>query len=123
MADEHKRDIHIGVTQRIHWVEFDAASSDAVDVDYIIAEYADFWTFLEINCVAGCCGLEAFRFYPDDIAEASSHMDKKALKEDLAKLKLDLSKSDKEVIVSSTLNNLADKGVFIELLDHIVRCL
>lgn len=120
MAGENKSDIHIGDTQRIHWVEFDTAGKDFADVDYIIAKYPDFWAFLEINCVSGCCGLEAFRFYPDDIANASTHVDKESLKEDLVKLKLDLVKSDKDIISSSTLNYLVNKGVFIELLDHIV---
>ncbi len=30
---------------------------------------------------------------------------------------------DKDIIISSTLNNLVDKGVFIELLNHIIGCL
>ena len=42
------------------------------------------------------------------------------MKEDLVKLKLDLVKSDEDIIISSTFNNLVNKGVFIELLDHIV---
>lgn len=123
MAAEGIHDIHIGETQRIHWVEFDTASNDVIDVDYIIARHADFWTFLEINCVAGCCGLDAFRFYPGDIADASIHIDKEVLKNDLVKLKFDLVQSDRELIISSTLNNLIHKAVFIELLDHIVKYL
>ena len=123
MAGESKNDIHIGETQRIHWVEFDTAGNDFVDVDYIIAKHPDFWALLEINCVSGCCGLDAFSFYPADIADASTHVDKESLKEDLVKLKLDLIKSDKDIISSSTINNLVNKGVFIELLDHIVGCL
>jgi hypothetical protein len=37
MSGENKNDIHIGETQRIHWVEFNTASDDCADVDYIIA--------------------------------------------------------------------------------------
>jgi hypothetical protein len=83
MADEKKSGIPIGENQRIHWVEFDAVSNDFADVDYVVAKHPDFWAFLEINCVAGCCGLDAFRFYPDDIIHASTQIDKEALKEDL----------------------------------------
>jgi hypothetical protein len=121
MVDENKSDIHIGETERIHWVEFDTSSNDLIEVDYIIAKHHDFWTSLQIFCVPDCCGLDAFRFYPHDIVNASNLIDKEALKEDLAKLKLDLHKSDKNTIISSRLNNLVDKTVFIKLLDHITK--
>ena len=121
MADEHKSDIHIGETERIHWVEFDTSSNDLFNVDYIIAKHDDFWTFLQIFCVPDCCGLDAFRFYPDDIVNASNHIDKQVLKDDLVKLKLDLCRSDKDIVISSRLNNLVDRTVFIRLLDHIIK--
>jgi Family of unknown function (DUF6331) len=115
-----KYDIHIGETERIHWVEFDTSCKDLFEVDYIIAKHDDFWTFLQIFCVPDCCGLEAFRFYPADIVNASNQVDKKLLKDDLAKLKQDLLSSEKDIIISSRLNNLVDKTVFIKLLGHII---
>lgn len=119
MTDENKSDIHISETERIHWVEFDTSSNALIDVDYIVAKHDDFWTFLQIFCVPDCCGLDAFRFYPDDIKNAASHVDKELLKSDLSNLKTDLLSSDKEIIISSRLNNLVDKTVFIQLIDHI----
>jgi hypothetical protein len=119
MTEERKSDLHIGETERIHWVEFDTSSNDLIDVDYIVAKHDDFWTFLQIFCVPDCCGLDAFRFYPEDIKNAAIHVDKELLKSDLARLKNDLLSSDKEIIISSRLNNLVDKGVFIRLLYHI----
>ena len=121
MADENKSDLHIGETERIQWVEFDTSSNDLFEVDYIIARYYDFWTFLQIFCVPDCCGLDAFRFYPEDIVNAATHIDKEALKQDLSKLKIDIINSDKEIISSDRLNNLVDKTVFIKLLDHIIK--
>ncbi len=121
MAEENKSDIHIGETDRIHWVEFDTSGNNHFDVDYIIAKHDDFWTFLQIFCVPDCCGLDAFRFYPEDIMNAANHVDKATLKEDLAKLKLDLRNSDKHIVISSRLNNLVDKAVFIKLLEHIIK--
>ncbi len=121
MADENKSDIHIGETERIHWVEFDTSSNDLIDIDYIVAKHDDFWTFLQIFCVPDCCGLDAFRFYPDDIKNAVNHADKELLKSDLSTLKNDLLKSDKDIVISSRLNNLIDKTVFIKLLDHIIK--
>jgi hypothetical protein len=120
MADENKSDIHIGETERIHWVEFEASNNDLIEMDYVIANHNDFWEFLEIYCVAECCGLDAFRFYPDDIKIAASHIDQTVLKSDLLRLKYDLLVSDKDVVVSSRFNNLVEKTVFIKLLDHII---
>src|SRR6478735_9591534 len=104
MADENKSNIHIGETERIHWVEFDNSTNDLIDVDYIIARQDDFWSFLQIFCIPECCGLDAFRFYPDDIKNAANHVDKELLKSDLSKLKIDLLSSDKDIIISSRLN-------------------
>lgn len=119
MADENKSDIHIGETERIHWVDFDTSSNDLFEIDYIIAKHKDFWTFLQFFCIPDCCGLDAFRFYPDDIKNAASHADKELLKSDLLKLKIDLLGSNKDIIISSRLNNLVDTTVFIRLIDHI----
>jgi len=112
---ENISDIHIGETERIHWIEFDTSSNDLFDVDYIVNKYEDFWTSLQIFCVPECCGLDAFRFYPEDIVSASNHISKEGLKQDLVKLKLDLCRSDKDIIISSRLNNLIDKTVFVKL--------
>jgi len=120
MADENKSNIHIGENERIHWVEFDTSSNDLIDVDYIIAKHDDFWSFLQIFCIPECCGLVAFRFYPDDIKNGANHVDKELLKIDLSKLKIDLLSSDKDIIISSRLNNLVDKTVFIRLIYHII---
>jgi len=121
MADENKCDIHIGETERIHWVEFDTSNNDLIDVDYIVAKHDDFWTFLQIFCVPDCCGLDAFRFYPEDIKNAVNHVDKEQLKRDLSTLKNHLLESDKDIVISSRLNNLINKTVFIKLLDHIIE--
>lgn len=120
MAGENKSNIHIGQTERIHWVEVDTSSKDLIDVDYIIAKHDDFWTFLQIFCVPDCCGLDAFRFYPGDIKNAASHVDKKLLKNDLSQLKNDLLSTGKNIVISSRLNNLIDITVFVKLLDHII---
>ena len=123
MTDKSKYDIHIGETERIKWKDFDEKSNEHFEVDYVLDNYPDFWNYLELFCVADCCGLDAFRFYPADIIKASNEVDKVSLKEDLVKLKIDLDKSDKSIIISSRLNNLVDKSVFIELLNHIIKYL
>lgn len=120
MAVQNRNDIYISEYEKIEWVGFDALSCELVDVDYIIAKHDSFWKALEIFCVAACCGLNAFRFYSDDIKNAAHHTDKELLKSDLSILKSNLISSEKAVVISSNLNNLVDKKVFIQLLDHIL---
>lgn len=117
--EENKNDIHIGEKERIRWVDFNTSSTDLIDIDYIVAKHDGFWTALQIFCVPGCCGLEAFRFYPEDIKNAVTRADKELLRSDLSLLKADLINSDKEIVISSRLNNLVDKTVFMHLLEHI----
>ena len=52
--------------------------------------------------------------------QAVGQFNKEELKEDLTRLKTDIIKSYKDVIISHWLNNLVDKTVFIKLLDHIL---
>lgn len=120
MTDNNTNDIYIGETERIPWVDFDPAGNNLFEIDYIVAKHDDFWTFLQIFCVPECCGIDAFRFYPDDIKNAAVHADKELLKSDLSALKNDLLRSDKKIVISSRLNNLIDKTVFIKLLNHII---
>lgn len=113
------KDIHIGEKERIHWQDVDYSTGSTYDIDYAINQHPDFWSALQIFCTPDCCGLDAFRFYPDDIADASKQVDKAILKQVLTKLRRDIVDSGKEVITSSILNNLVDKTIFIKLLDHI----
>jgi hypothetical protein len=70
--------------------------------------------------MAECCGLDAFRFYAEDIAKAIKKVDAVLLYTDLIKLKQDVIDSDKQIICSSNLNNSMDKTVFVQLLEHLI---
>lgn len=116
-----KEDIFISQTEKIDWIDFDSSVEELFDVDYILDKYAEFWQVLEISCMAECCGLAAFSFYAEHIANAVKKVDCSLLRLDLIKLKQDLIDSDKRTICSSNLNNLMDKTVFIKLLEHILK--
>ena len=116
-----KSDIHISSTEKIDWIEIDLSNDDLFDVDYILDQYVLFWKSLETLCTAECCGLSAFSFYAEDVSTAAKHVEAILLKADLIKLTGDILRSDKNSVISTILNNVIEKTVFIKLLEHIIE--
>ncbi|MCR6639851.1 MAG: DUF6331 family protein [Sporocytophaga sp.] len=113
--------IRIGENKWINWVNNNPSNnSEIIEIDELLISTYDFWTGLETQCVAECCGLDAFSFWEDDIKEAISSIDKTQLIIDLKNVKAELIKTNKTIVSSDKLNNLMDKGVFIQLVDHIL---
>ncbi len=117
---EINRDISIGKGQSIKWIELDNNDGDLLRIDALLDPTIPFWKSLETQCCAECCGIEAFALWPEDIRRASLEVDAAELKKQLMRLKAEISKSHCNIVVSSQLNNLFDKRVFISLIDHIV---
>src|SRR5690606_30780078 len=117
MRSEH--DIPINEDQWINWIEFDAQSVDPIDVDTLIKPLNDFFSKLEIVCLAECCGVGAFSFFPNDITNASKDFNAEYLPAQLDKLINEISEIKGQVIVSEKLNQLMHASVFMELLKHI----
>ncbi len=111
------KDISIGEQKYIKWVDLDL-KSNVFEVDLKTTEH--FWKYLEIECVAECCGIDAFSFWREDIEKAKINLDDKNIKQELIDLKYKIKSINEKVISCSYLNNLFDKNVFIELLDHII---
>lgn len=115
------KDISIGKNNLIKWVEFDPMDENAIlEIDYLLKPTFDFWHGIETQCVADCCGIDAFAFWPDDIIKSSAEFDQTQLVVDLRNVKEELTMSPKRIVSSMRLNALLDKGVFIELVDHIL---
>ena len=100
------------------WIEPDIADENLFEVDELLAPYFGFFRNLEIHCVAGCCGIDAFSFAPADIESASKDFDKKTLTEGMEHVIQELKNRTEKTVVSSRLNNLFDKSTFINLLEH-----
>jgi hypothetical protein len=81
------------------------------------------WKTLETECVVECCGIDALRFWEEDIEQATTEMDKNLLRHNLFALIKQLSEIELTILRSSMLNQLIDKGVFILLLKHILNSL
>ena len=115
------KDISIGINKWIKWVEFDPTDDNAIlEIDDLLTPSFKFWDGLETLCLAECCGIEAFAFWEENVTKASDEIDKTQLVTTLRNARAELILSPKAVVLSSKLNNLLDKNVFIELLDHIV---
>lgn len=114
------KDISIGKGKWIRWIDFNIVNDDFFSIDALLEPNWDFWMLLEIHCISGCCGIDAFSFWPEDICAALKKVDKEALHKNLLTLKTEITNSSKSIIISTKLNNLFDKSVFIQLLDHIL---
>lgn len=115
-------DISIGQDKWIKWIELDPNDESLFNVDQLFEPTEQFWKYLETECVAACCGIDAFALWPEDIKNASKHFDLTELKDQLSTMKDDVVQVYKNVIISKRLNNLFDKKVFIQLIDHISSC-
>lgn len=59
-------------------------------------------------------------FWPENLEDAKQQLKDPDIKQKFGKLRQELINKPEELISSSILNNLFDKKVFIELLDHII---
>src|SRR5690349_17813855 len=118
---DYNRDISIGENKWIKWVDFNPNDDKSIfEIDDLLKPTFEFWDGLETACEVACCGIDAFEFWEEDIARASKKIDKGQLIAAFKNLRAELVKSEKTIVSSSKLNNLLDKGVFINLVDHIL---
>lgn len=118
---DNKYDICIGDNRWIRWIEFDGATVETTYINDLLEPTVELWENLEIVCLAECCGLGAFSFLPEDVDNAISDLDRNLLLLKLEKLKLEVSKIDNSVLISSRINQLIDKSVFINLVEYLIE--
>lgn len=118
---ETTKDISIGKDKWIGWIDFDSTDdNDLFEIDDLLRSTFDFWDKLETQCMAECCGIDAYSFWQDDIKLAVGKMDKVDIVNKLLSAKKEIESRSETIVISEKLNNLIDKSVFIQLLDHIV---
>lgn len=111
--------IPIGPNRWIEFVDLTGRYAQALDIDSLIQDLEPLWCALETHCVAGCCGLDAFDFYPENIANAGSNIELESTCVELARLRSALKGSGAEVVVSRRLNSYVDIAVFDALIAHL----
>lgn len=111
--------ISISQTQWIKRVDLDKSES-TLEIDQFMGSFKDLLNRLEVHCDAGCCGVDAFSFWKEDIQSVSAKMDKKSIVEDAKKLKAIIQDSEATTLQSARLNETFHQAVFIQLLNHII---
>ena len=115
--------ISIGKDKWIEWVEFDSQNVELFELDSLLKPTEKLWKALETECLVECCGIDALKFWKEDIERATNEMDKNILRHNLLDLVKQLSEIESTILIISMLNQLIDKGVFIQLLKHILNSL
>jgi hypothetical protein len=116
---DESKNISIAEHEFIDWIDFDASSVNPKNIDELIEPTAEFWQNLEIKCVAECCGIDAFSFWTEDIKSATENSKISNLVPLIDKAIVGISNLEDDVIVSSQINQLISKQVFLKLLKHI----
>jgi hypothetical protein len=120
-GDGHQKDdIFIGDDKWIKFIDLTGRYNMAVEIDRHLSPIIDFINSLETQCNAMCCGFDAFDFTPEGIAKSASKNDVRDLRRKFADVINVIDGLQAQVIVSSRMNNLADKTVFLQLLRHIL---
>ena len=119
MPKPNPNDISIGKDEWIAFIDVIGRQDKAVSIDDMLAPLDLFWKALETECVAACCGIDAFALWPEDIRRASVVTDEKLLADALASLHQFVERSASGVFVSQRLNNYFDRQVLLRIIDHI----
>ncbi|ABB11592.1 DUF6331 family protein [Burkholderia lata] len=118
----HKHDISIGPDRWIEFGDLSGGHAQAAAIDPSLAEVMPLIDVLETHCVAECCGVDAFGFWPDEIEVAVATQDRDALArlvDDLLSVQRSIDALPSEIVVSTRMNHYFRKAVLLELLAHI----
>jgi Family of unknown function (DUF6331) len=118
---KHRDDISIGPDEWIAFVDINGRHAEAVDLDPMILPMGEFWASLETQCVAGCCGTDAFSFWPEDIERVRRQLPGALIHDQLVQLKHFVQDSRADVFVSHRLNQYFHRQVMTQLLDHLLE--
>jgi len=96
-------------------------TGNSFKVDTFLELDKDFWQELETECVAECCGIDAFDFSDNRIKEVVTFYDAEKIKENINKLIKELEYSSKAKVSSYILNASLSKVEFIEKIKKIEK--
>jgi hypothetical protein len=87
------------------------------EIDDVLEETMPIWDALETECVAGCCGIDAFCFWPDELGNSIAKLPGVPVVPALLRLRDALAGDDDDVLVSTRLNALFVRSSFVQLVD------
>ncbi|NVI83571.1 DUF6331 family protein [Janthinobacterium sp. BJB401] len=120
---DRKHDIQIGDETWIEFISLDGRYEQALDIDALLAGLWPLICRLETHCDAGCCGIDAFDFTCENIDTALLELDRAQLHAACLQARAAVAAAGSDVLTSNTMNHIADKRVFLQLLGHLERCL
>ena len=92
---------------------------EKIDDEVSVAE--DFWQACEVNCVAECCGLEAFCFYEETILDALKMSNNEKILKMIESIVSKMAESKCQLYSSSRLNQVFPRNDLFELMSHIEK--
>ena len=119
---DRKYDIQIGDETWIEFISIDGRYDQAIDIDALLDGLWPLICRLETHCDAGCCGIDAFDFTCESIDTALLELDRAPLHAACAQARSAVAAAASDVFMSNTMNHIADKRVFLQLLEHLERC-
>ena len=120
---DRQYDIQIGDDAWIEYIDLDGRYTQAIDIDALLDGLWPLICRLETHCVAGCCGMDAYDFTREGVATALLELDRAQLHAACAAAKEAVTAAASDVLTSATINHIADKRVFLQLLDHLDACI
>jgi hypothetical protein len=120
---DRQYDIQIGDDAWIEFIDLDGRYTQASDIDALLGELWPLICRLETHCVAGCCGMDAYDFTRQGVATALLELDRAHLHAACMAAKEAVTAAASDVLTSATMNHFADKGVFLQLIEHLDDCI
>ena len=120
---DRQYDIQIGDDAWIEFIDLDGRYTQAIDIDALLDGLWPLICRLETHCAAGCCGMDAYDFTREGIATALLELDRAQMHAACAAAKEAVTAAASDVLRSATMNHVADKRVFLQLLDHLDECI
>lgn len=121
MAKPNRHDIFIGEDQWIPFIELETPYSDAEDLDVILAPIQPFLDLLETECVADCCGIDAYALWPEAITNAATKSNDLDLAKRIVDVRKQIVESHGNSFVSNRMNNYFAKPTLLQLIDHLAH--
>ena len=120
---DHQYDIQIAEDAWIEHIDLGERYAQAVGIDEHLEGLWPLICRLETHCVAGCCGIDAFDFTRAGVAAALLELDPAQLHAACAQARGAVAAAASDVFMSNTLNHIADQRVFLQLIEHLDRCI
>lgn len=115
--------ISLGEGKKIPLTDIERGRDRAVNIDGVVLRLEGFWRLLETECVAECCGIDAFYFGPEKVRAASISHDRAEILAHLAELRALVEENSSGFFFSRRLNQYFDRAAILQLVGHLIACL